>query len=596
MSSPGPLARLLAPAAAALLLVHALWSTPFREDVAVAFRAQTFAERRVAQAFVGTDMAAVEARLATLIGAAPVALAPSIEEQELFRQRFREALYPREIRADAANTVVPYRRGAMVPRRVIGVLGDYDLALVGPLPEPAPEPVAPRAPAAPLAASGFLVVSLLAWVGLGLGVFGVRRAWQREPEGVPVHQAACAGLLASALAWSVATWVGLALPPPLLVVAGLVAFAALARRGLRWTAPSPWALVPALVVGLLAARLVAAPIARWDGRSIWLFHARRIWEHGRFLASEAAAPDTLFSHPDYPLAWPAALAFPSGLAGVFDERLAGVGAALALAFVAALAFRMAREALGAPAAAGLVAALVVHVTRATAGGYAEGLLVLTLLAAFLALRAGRTTIGALALALAALTKVEGLPLGLLVGAAGTLAGPAPRAHAWRGLVAFVPALAHVAWTRAHGLDSLLKGGSVGSSLGALGARWSEVLARAPSLLDAPGDTGVRAILVPGLIGTGVTALALARPAARRDALCALAVVLGGAALATGAIAALPETVEWFVATALDRLLLHASAFALLGALLALSAASPGSAASAPPPPSAAAGSPPAPAS
>lgn len=591
----GPLARHLAAVAAALLLAHALWRTPFREDVAVAFRAQSFAERRVEQAFLGTDMAAVQARLDTLIGpTAPVALAPSIEEQELFRQRFREALYPRPIQADAANTLVPYRRGAMGPRRLVGGLGDYDLALVGPLPDTTPEPVEPRAPAAALATAGALAVALLAWIGLGLALVAATRA--REEDGrVPVALAAFAGLLASALAWSLATWTNLAWPPAVLVGLGLVAFAVFARRGLRLERPSPWALVPALAVGLVAARLVAAPIARWDGRSIWLFHARRVWEHGRFLAREAADPDTLFSHPDYPLGWPSALAFPAGLAGAFDERLAGLGAALALAFVAALAFRLAREALGAAAAAGLVAALVVHVTRATAGGYADGILALTLVTAFLALRSGRRATGALALAFAALTKVEGLPLGLCVWAAGTFAGPRPSARSWRLLVAFLPALAHLAWTRLHGLDSLLKGGGARASLDALGARWSEVLARAPSLLDAPGDTGVRAILVPAIVGALVTVVAATRPSARRDALCTLAVVLGGVGLASGAIAALPETVAWFVATALDRLLLHPAAFALLGLLLALSAGSRGSAASAPPPASAGAASPPSPA-
>jgi hypothetical protein len=595
VSSRGPLGRWLAPACAGALLLHALWSTSFREDVGVAFRAQTFAERRVEQAFVGTDMDAVQAALSALIGPdAPITLAPSIETQELFRQRFREALYPRPVRADSQHVLVPFRRGTLSGRRRVGTLGEYDLGLTGPLTEMGTEPVAPPARAAPTVTAGLLTLAVLSVLGLGLAMTRVLRT---DPGADVTRSPAAAGLgglVVVALGASLATWSGLSLPPPVLPLLGLLLLAVEWRR-LRPGRPSPWALVPAAALGLLAARLIAAPIARWDGRSIWLFHARRLWERGALLVSEAADPDTLFSHPDYPLAWPAALAFPAGLFGAFDERLAGVGAALAVAFAAALTFTLAREALGAPAAGGLVATLVVHLTRATAGGYAEGLLVFALLSAYLALRSGRLAIAGLALTLAALTKVEGLPLGLLVWVAGTLAAPAPRATRGRLLVAFAPALAHVLWARANGLDSLLKGGA-GHTLAVLASRWREALARTPSLLDAPGDTGVRAILGPALLATLVLGIALARGGRRREAAAVLGVVLGSVLLGTGSIAVLPETVDWFVATALDRLLLHGAAFALLGALLVLSDAPAGSAASGPPPPSAGAGSRPAPAS
>jgi hypothetical protein len=69
-------------------------------------------------------------------------------------------------------------------------------------------------------------------------------------------------------------------------------------------------------------RILSAPLVRWDGRSIWFFHARMIWIEGAL--REAAGwthPSIAFSHPDYPLLVPAIAAQLAYLKGYWNEFL-----------------------------------------------------------------------------------------------------------------------------------------------------------------------------------------------------------------------------------------------------------------------------------
>jgi hypothetical protein len=395
---------------------------------------------------------------------------------------------------------------------------------------------------------------------------------------------ALAGAATVALTWSVATWAQVSIPCGALSVAGLVALAIALRdaeeRRRLWAAlhacvRGPERLLLSAFALLLTAWLVRAPVSLWDGRSIWLFHAKRLWEHGAFLAREASDPATLFSHPDYPLFFPAQLALFAGPGPAFHERAAAL--AIAVLSVAALALvqELARPQLGRWSALALPVALVVAMARSLTGGYVDGLLTLFLSIEFLALSGGHVALAVLAASCAAMTKLEGAMLAALVAAA-LLAcraihvdGGARRAR-WLAL-ALVPALAHVAWTRSLGLDSLLKGGDVGAAFHALGRRTLAALREAPGLFVRPGYTGVRSLLWPGLVAWLIVPLLVVRrrdPAARRAG-AAWVVALGAAAFGVGAIALLPEDVAWFVDTALDRLLVHAAAFALLALFLAL---------------------------
>ena len=76
------------------------------------------------------------------------------------------------------------------------------------------------------------------------------------------------------------------------------------------------------ILGVYYIRVLSGPLVRWDGRSIWFFHARMIWIEGAL--REAAGwshPSIVFSHPDYPLLVPAIAAQLAYLKGYWNEFL-----------------------------------------------------------------------------------------------------------------------------------------------------------------------------------------------------------------------------------------------------------------------------------
>jgi hypothetical protein len=160
---------------------------------------------------------------------------------------------------------------------------------------------------------------------------------------------------------------------------------------------------------------------------------------------------------------------------------------------------------------------------------------------------GHVALAALAAACAATTKLEGGPLAALVVAillATRGADPGRGARrAWPLLFAFLPALAHLLWTRSLGLDSLLKGGSTSSAAAAFGGRALAALRELPGLVQRPGYTGVRSILLPGLVAWLVVPFLLlrARDRAARSAGAAWGVALGAATFGVCAIALLRRT-------------------------------------------------------
>jgi hypothetical protein len=76
------------------------------------------------------------------------------------------------------------------------------------------------------------------------------------------------------------------------------------------------------ILALYYIRILSGPLVRWDGRSIWFFHAKMIWIEGAL--REAAGwthPSIVFSHPDYPLLVPAIAAQLAYLKGHWNEFL-----------------------------------------------------------------------------------------------------------------------------------------------------------------------------------------------------------------------------------------------------------------------------------
>ena len=63
-----------------------------------------------------------------------------------------------------------------------------------------------------------------------------------------------------------------------------------------------------MLVGLFVARTAVLPVVLWDGRSIWLFHAKKLFFEGMITNKVLLAPENYWSLPDKPLLLPAWLA------------------------------------------------------------------------------------------------------------------------------------------------------------------------------------------------------------------------------------------------------------------------------------------------
>jgi hypothetical protein len=569
----------------ALLLGYAVLASPFLDDVRASFQPGSYREKRVRIAFGGADVDGMRFRLGALLPAdRAVALAPSLAQQDFLQQRLTEGLYPRSIDPGAPLVLEPVPRGAAPSWRVLGAIGSGELILSGELERPRGDstPEAPASEASIALSAALVLVALLGLFGSGLALVGRVTGVASAPLAILPASLLAGGLLV-AWSWTFATWTQWSLGPGWIAAAAAAVGSVFVVRALghpisrasmraaagAWLRSSHgWALGAfALLVG---ARLAAAPIALWDVRSIWLFHARRIWQHGAFLERDALSPAAVFSHPDHPLFFPSWLAFSSALADSFDERLAGLGIAALWAALLALSWSVARRPIGSWPALALTLALAVSVDRIVVGGYADGPLCFLLLIAFLALVEGQLAVALVAAACASLTKLEGLPLAVSVLATAWILGAAkkPRARQlWLVIGAFAPALGHLVWTRAIGL-----GEDVGQSIAELLPRLRDAWLEAPALFDAEGYTGVRAVLRPGLLALLAAPILLAvspSAAARRRGGAAFLLALFSALLSLVTIALRRDDIAWLVQTALDRLLVHSAAFALLACLLAL---------------------------
>jgi hypothetical protein len=570
---PDPDARLRAAAAAALLL-SALLASSLWADLAALGRG-SYAERRAA-IFQGVPVDAIDAGLdRRLAPERRVGLAPALAANDFLAQRLAEAIHPRLVDSRAPH-VLDAVIGAPDPTAgALARMGDVSFVLRGGIDAEvrAPEP----APSHPIQTAFRLGAIAIGVLGLGIAPAAWLARRRALDPALVAPLALVAGALGAGVAASAATWLGTPLPRALVPALGWIALVAsiAARRGhgLRVSRPH----VETLAFGAMLAALVAVaplrPIALWDGRSIWLLQARRLFAHGLVPVAELRLPDARWSHPDYPLLLPAWIAQLAGAAPELDERLAALAIALLAAGCALALWALARARLGRAAGAAFALALLLAVDHATAGGYADGLLLLLLGIGFLAFASGERAAGWIALAAASLAKSEGLFLALPIALAFTVL-EWRRAASLRlllpGAAAFAPAVAHALWTRAQGVDSVLKEQSAAALLGDLGGRVALAVRLAPELWTAQGYTQLRQILWQGAAALLlVAALGLRRRSVPRDAALALLVAAAWIAFAFAAIGALPEPVDWFVESALDRLLAHPAALLVLAALLCL---------------------------
>jgi hypothetical protein len=369
--------------------------------------------------------------------------------------------------------------------------------------------------------------------------------------------------------------------------AGLLGAAALLAARFRSPAPpaaktssrysAVEAAAAALIVAVLLLVLATAalePPAEWDVLAIWGFKAKLLG--GDDWLDRLRDPALAYAHPDYPLAWPFALASEPAFA---PGAAAGGGSLLGAAMLAAAAGAAAALVRPRGRRAALAAAAVVA-TLPLAGAQAVRALadlpLATLLLVAAGLLAGRRAggdsrplaLGAAAAAGLPLVKQEGLALAVAVAIVALLrAGRGARRHLATALgAAFL--VVDLPWLV---LRSTLPPGAANSfadmSLARVGAglsRLPEIVAALPVYLGAPEDWGA---LWP-LVALALVALALDRRRPRLETDLALT-LLAPAPLYLVALLAVGWEPARLAEVTLSRLALH---FAPLGAAFAVAVA------------------------
>jgi len=204
--------------------------------------------------------------------------------------------------------------------------------------------------------------------------------------------------------------------------------------------------IPVLVVLALVGISLGSPGDAWDPRSIWLFHAKRIYLDGTLYAQlDDYAP---WSHNDYPALVPLLMAAAAGLLGHWNELLPKAVAPLLLL----PALLLIAPGLRSRGWVALLALLLLRVGREMlVNGYMDTLVALYALTALVlamrlrgaddSRRLGDIVALALVVAVLSLLKNEGAVLAAVVVGSVVLEGALrERRLCWRVLLAFVVAL------------------------------------------------------------------------------------------------------------------------------------------------------------
>lgn len=535
------------------------------------WREGSYEEQRAAHGLIIPVESVGRALDAVLPAETPVSLTTRLRSEALYEQRLAEGLYPRRVTLDAPHRLGLARPGQPVPAEGRELLrepgGTWFVA--GP-----PATAAAPAEAVPADSWGRLVRAVLIALSLGfplaflvVGREGQRLLW-------PV--ALLAGAWTSGFVFSLATWLSRPIPPWLLpLFGGLSGAAALARWHRHLTLSAP---LPRLEAGLYAAFAVLLivhharlPLTGWDGRSIWLFHAKQLSWNGFIPRADLVNPSFAFSHPEYPLLWPAWLSLAGG-GPPLDERAASGSIPLLFGALVLLAWALLVPLVGRWPAAALALVMVLGLHRNAFLGYADAILALLLLVQVLGLsRPSTVRVGVLALAASSLLKGEGLVLGV-VALSTSIAGH-PHLRGRRGLLAgaaALPGIVHVLWARGLHLTGDFPR-LAWDQLAEAGPRLATIAAAATDALGSQALLGEGAALaLIGLVGVRLSGLGH-RPwgwTARAFGVTALTALLF-AAMVCAVLLLSPRDLAWHAGRSVDRLLVHPALLVLLLPFLAL---------------------------
>jgi hypothetical protein len=326
----------------------------------------------------------------------------------------------------------------------------------------------------------------------------------------------------------------------------------------------------AFLVLLFLARMALFPIVMWDGRSVWLFNAHKLFNHGMMALADARVPALLWSHPDYPLFYTAWMSHFMAWGGAFNERMAALGIAVFFGATLALLWTIARAQLGRAAGAAITLWAFFAVENLAGGAYVDGfVMALSGIGALSLARAEADArwraVAYVVLAACSLLKVEGLVVSALVLLA---------FGRFRALAFLAPAVGHRLFAKLGGIPST-DPLSLGTLFGDFFDRFAEALETIPEMLSNAGYTNTRFVLWQAMAAALVAAALMiwhftrdkAKPKLTQPALRLAAAACAYAAVSFAVILAVPHDVRWLVQVTLDRLLLQGSALMIFVPLL-----------------------------
>lgn len=532
----------------------------------------SYNQRRTLAAFVGLPIEDIGKGLTSALPPGhPIALSPGILGNDLVQQRLTEGLYPRRIDRTSSVTldVLPEAEFAKATdaRPLVRARGHvfFIRGQSGAEARDSTRSLDERHDEA----------TFVSWLARSLSVLGL--GWlllislqkltnAKADVSLELCLAFPAGAVVLGALFSVASWLqvpvsfGWARAVGWLALAGALALRRIDRGALKLRQTFASGLygsdLAALSVvgaffGLLWGRLWTHPIVRWDGRSVWLFQTKRLVLNGMVTLPDLLHPDSWWSLPDKPLAFPGLLAFFGEWSGAYSERAASLAiVSLAVACVAALWLSMRRQ-VGGFLALAVAMSGAVGVGHFVVGAYVDPYPML-LLAIGYALLVANDARAWIAVALAASFKLEGVFVSVLFVAGAHLL---LRQRSWRGITALglagVPA-AHGLWSKQAGFKGAFDG-----------VPWEKIATegfdRALTILETIPELLTRGpVLWLGACAVVASIAIIVATHRARDPRVWLGPGLGliMSAMFCGILFLTPHDLTWHVNTALDRLLLH----------------------------------------
>ncbi len=569
---------------AILFVLHAVTETTFFVNLERAFVSQgrTYAEEREDWGFGGLPIGKLAESLELHIPVeTPIALGPVVARNDFLRQRISEGLYPRRIDSKSGFRL-ELMTGPVTGTDVkVLAFGNHSLVLEGPF--PSQKPTSTRRESFELEPLSFLA-ALAAALGFGAASLSLlRRMGVAFPRGnaLAVPLTILLAAISLAILASLGAWAQLAPPRRGTAILGLALFSValclrikkgidLAPRGRRLESPieRPDIWILAILFLLFFSQVASFPVTLWDGRSIWLFQAKRLYFDGLLTQTAATHPDAQWSHTDYPLLFPAWMAHFTSLGSLYNERMASLGIPLLFASLAWIFWAALKDLAGPLLAFSLTIGLFLYAENHVAGAYVDFLLATLLAIEVLAFLApGYRALAWVAAMAASLLKLEGLVLSATI-AAGILLldRPLPKLRVrFLPFLVFLPSLVYALWSKSLGIKGDFDQLDVVGVLSDFSGRTERIL------LGIADAISKQPLIVDGMV-SGSIVLALLATKRRSSPRPALVVALVSACATGFAIAAMlitPKDLDWHISTAFDRLLLHGSILAVVAAAIFL---------------------------